>query len=109
MKHRFAPIIGLPLCAEATCSEAEREEAVRCLERLHLKRFAGAVMYVLQTVFGLEEEHLLVPSSPGRGQRLLAEIMKAGNFGQHDERIRHDAMRHLSAVSVARCRATWDS
>ena len=96
-RHLFDEGIGLRQLLDyhfvlrQPCSEAEREEAVRCLERLHLKRFAGAVMYVLQTVFGLEDEHLLVPPSPGRGQRLLAEIMKAGNFGQHDERIRHDA------------------
>ena len=92
-RHLFDEGIGLRQLLDyhfvlrQPCSEAEREEAVRCLERLHLKRFAGAVMYVLQTVFGLEDEHLLVPPSSGRGQRLLAEIMKAGNFGQHDERM----------------------
>ena len=57
-RHLFDEGIGLRQLLDyhfvlrQPCSEAEREEAVRCLERLHLKRFAGAVMYVLQTVFG---------------------------------------------------------
>ena len=96
-RHFFEDGIGLRQLLDyhfvlsQPCSGAEREEAVRCVERLHLRHFAGAVMYVLQTVFGLEDEHLLLPPSPGRGGRLLAEIMETGNFGQHDERVRHDA------------------
>ena len=51
-------------------------------------RFARAVMYVEQEVFGLDEEHLLVQPSEFYGRRLLEEIMLAGNFGQYDLRIK---------------------
>ncbi len=96
-RHLFEEGIGLRQLLDyhfvlrQPCSETEREETVRRLERLRLRRFAGAVMYVLQTVFGLEDGLLLLPPSPGRGRHLLDEIMKAGNFGQYDERIRHNA------------------
>lgn len=96
-RHFFEEGIGLRqlldyhLVLRQPCTGTEREEAVKVLERLHLRRFAGAVMYVLQTVFGLEDGHSLVPPSPRFGCRLLSEIMLAGNFGQHDERIRRVA------------------
>ena len=93
-RHLFDEGIGLRQLMDyyfvlrQPCTAEERAEAVRTLERLRLKRFAGAVMYVLQAVFGLEDEHLLVSPSEKRGRRLLGEVMLAGNFGQHDERIR---------------------
>lgn len=92
-RHFFDEGIGLRqlmdycLVLRQPCSDGERAEAVRTLERLHLMRFAAAVMYVLQAVFGLEEEHLLVAPSEKRGKRLLGEVLQAGNFGQHDSRI----------------------
>ncbi len=92
-RHLFDEGIGLRQLLDyhfvlrRPCSEAERDEAVRVLKHLHLKRFASAVMYVLQTVFGLEDEYLLVEPSAARGARLLDEIMEAGNFGQYDGRI----------------------
>ena len=96
-RHLFDEGIGLRqlldycLVLRQPCPEVVRVETARVLARLHLKRFAGAVMYVLQIVFGLEDCHLLLPPDPERGRRLLAEVMKAGNFGQYDERIRHTA------------------
>lgn len=56
------------------------------LERLHLTGFAASVMYVLQKVFHLGEDKLLVPPDPQRGEFLLKEILLAGNFGQTDAR-----------------------
>ena len=96
-RHLFDEGIGLRqlmdyyfvLCRP--CTDEERRTAVRTLERLHLVRFASAVMYVLQEVFGMRDTHLLVAPSPGRGRRLLREIMLAGNFGRYDSRIRRAA------------------
>ena len=53
------------------------------LEYLGLRKFAGAVMWVLHEVFGLEEEYYIVPPDEWRGNLLLEEIIKGGNFGHN--------------------------
>lgn len=59
----------------------------RELKRLGLWKFAGAVMYVLHVVFGLEEDMMIVPMNEKEGMFLLDEIMRGGNFGQYDDRL----------------------
>ena len=76
-------------------TEEERKEVVQMLEQLRMTRFASAVMYVIHEVFGMEEEYFLLPSSKEYGERLLQEVMLAGNFGQYDKRIHHDAHESL--------------
>ena len=58
------------------------------LRRLGLWEFAGAVMYIMQEVFGLENNRLIVPPDVKRGRLVLNEVLKAGNFGKHDARNR---------------------
>lgn len=57
------------------------------LKWLGLWKFAGAVMYVLYEVFGLEEEKMIAPINEKEGAFLLDEIMRGGNFGQYDDRL----------------------
>lgn len=64
------------------------------LKSLHLVGFAGAVMYVLQEVFGLKDDELLVPIDKKRGKLLLADILHGGNFGQHDTTFARNALGH---------------
>lgn len=64
-----------------------KSEAYSVIGKLGMKRFAGAVMYVMQEVFGMKDEYLLCAPNKKRGQLLLNEIMLAGNFGHSDERI----------------------
>ena len=52
------------------------------LKYLNLYQFAGAVMWVLHEVFGLEEKYFIVPADERRGKFLLDEILIGGNFGQ---------------------------
>lgn len=61
------------------------------LRHLGLYRFAGAVMWVLKEKLGLEKDCLIVPPDERLGEVLFDEIMQGGNFGQHDERVKHDA------------------
>lgn len=56
------------------------------IRALRLERLAGAVMYVMQRVFGMKEEELPWPPSRREGIALLSEIMQTGNFGQYDTR-----------------------
>lgn len=53
------------------------------LEHLGLAKIAGAVMWVLKEVLGLEEKYLIAPVDERRGRFLLSEIMRGGNFGMY--------------------------
>ena len=53
-----------------------------------MERFVGAVMWIMQEVFGLERERLLCKPDEKEGRYILAEVMAGGNFGHHDERIK---------------------
>ena len=66
------------------------------LRRLGLWEFAGAVMYIMKEVFGLEDNRLIVPPDVMRGRLVLKEALEAGNFGQYDKRnwFGHSALGH---------------
>ena len=65
-------------------------------DRLGLRKFAGAVMYIMHDVLGLEEEYLIVPVDKARGETLLEEILRGGNFGKHSGLTEHSlATKHL--------------
>lgn len=95
-RHLFGEGIGMRqlldyyfvLCQGFTSEE--REEAMRTLRSLKMERFAKAVMWVLQEVFGMGDNYLLTEPDEHDGRFLLNEIMLAGNFGQHDERLQYE-------------------
>lgn len=53
-----------------------------------MERFVSAVMWIMHEVFGLERERLLCEPDEKEGRYILEEVMKSGNFGQHDKRIK---------------------
>jgi len=59
------------------------------LDRLGLRKFAGAVMYIMHEMLGLEEACLIVPVDKVRGKTLLNEVLKGGNFGKHSGLTKH--------------------
>ena len=58
------------------------------LKELGLWKFAGAIMYIMQEVFGMSASRLIVPPNEKYGKFVLNEVLEAGNFGKHDERNR---------------------
>lgn len=64
----------------------EREEIRALLQKMGLASFYRAMMWVLQEVFALPEQAMLLPPDTQKGAFLLKEILMAGNFGQHDKR-----------------------
>lgn len=63
------------------------KEIMRLLGRFGMKKFAGAVMWVLKEVFAMPDAYLLCPPNEKEGRHLLEEIMIAGNFGKYDKRV----------------------
>ena len=76
---------------------AGRERACRDLKQLGLLRFAGALMYVLQKVFALDEAFFLCPPRTKGGAFLLDSVLRSGNFGHADARNAHEADESLLA------------
>lgn len=70
-------------------TEAERAETLHAYHKLNLLGFAGAAIYVLQEIFGLEEKFHVVPPDDKYGRVLLTEILTGGNFGQANPKTRH--------------------
>lgn len=67
-------------------SQEERITAIIELKNLGLKKFTGAIMYILQEVYAIEQEYLLCTPNIKEGKFLLDEIMRGGNFGKFDSR-----------------------
>ena len=65
-------------------------EILHTLSSFGMKRFASAVMYVLQTVFAMPSEYFICQPNEKEGKFLLNEIMQAGNFGKYDDRIKRE-------------------
>ena len=97
-RHLFAEGIGLrqlldyDRVLQATTDDGERCRTMALLDTLGMRRFTAAMMWVLHEVFGLDEAKMLCQPDAQRGQRLLHEVMAAGNFGKYDERgtVSHD-------------------
>ena len=72
-----------------------------------LDKFASALMWVLQKVFGLNPIYMLCSPNPRDGKFLLDEIMQMGNFGYGDGRFslnKEDS--HLIRFWQS-CRSKW--
>ena len=59
----------------------ERDKAYEVLCNVGLKKFVGAVMYVMQQVFLLDRNLMLCSPNIKLGGGLLDSIMYGGNFG----------------------------
>ena len=89
-------------CSEPLCYKDDRPSKVspdcagwdrlgvlqKELKELGLWKFAGAIMYIMQEVFGMSASRLIVPPNEKYGKFVLNEVLEAGNFGKHDERNR---------------------
>lgn len=62
-------------------TETDRQEVSAHLQRFGLRHIAGAVMWVLQEVLGLDDPLMLCAPDDYRGPWMLRDIMAGGNFG----------------------------
>ena len=91
-KHLFSGGIGLRqlmdyyFLLKQGFTAAEKKADTDTIKHLGMYKFATAVMYVLQKVFGLQDKFFLVEPNEKAGEFLLSEILIAGNFGVYDQR-----------------------
>lgn len=76
-------------------NEEERTQAAVDIKETGLLKFAGAVMYVMLVVCGMDDGLLVTKPEEIRGKLLLNEIMLGGNFGFHDERLKDRDEKNL--------------
>lgn len=87
-RHFFYEGIGLRQMMDFYCvlkqgfTTEEQKETVSVYDNLNLRKFAGAAIYVLQEVFGLEKNYQIVEPNEKYGKILLKEILLCGNFGR---------------------------
>ena len=89
LNHEFYEGVGLRQLMDyyllLRARKGEGEDLKKTLRHLGLYHFAGAVMYVMREVFHMPEEYHIVPVDVRRGQLLMRDILKGGNFGKCDE------------------------
>ena len=79
-----------------TKSRDEINNKLDILKSMGLLRFTGAVMYVLKVVFGMSSDLMICDIDDKRGEFLLDEVLKTGNFGQsHGSESRNIIIRGL--------------
>lgn len=62
------------------------------LKKFGLFHFAGAVMYIMHELLGLEKDFLVLPMDRNRGRRLLEVILQGGNFGKYSGLTNHSLL-----------------
>ena len=73
-----------------------RDKSLEIIGRLGMKKFAGAVMYVMQTVFGMPDEYLICDADAQHGSFVLKMVTLAGEYTRHIERTR--TLSHLGRL-----------
>ena len=81
-------------------SEDSIKRTLDILQQMGMTRFASAVMFVMQKVFGLKDNYLILPPDIKEGRFLLSEIMRSGNFGKFDKRIRRSSRMKYASVRL---------
>lgn len=102
------------------CNEAEKQDAIKWCRNMGLGRFLGAMMYVMKSIFRLEEKDMLCEADEKAGEFLLKEILLTGNMGHTDTRINHKMLqsaigryvcnlkRDLSIMRICPHEALWE-
>lgn len=67
-------------------SQQDKDDILILLKRFRLERFASAMMWIMQEMFGLNTDFLLCCPNKQEGMFLLHEIMQTANFGQGEMR-----------------------
>ncbi len=77
------------------------------LDSLGLRKFASAMMWIMDYVFGLEREKMICESDEKEGRYILNEVIQNGNMGHHDYRIKCVSKNAKVQSAAASIQHTW--
>ena len=112
-RHIFDEGIGLRQLTDyyyllQRSSVEQRQQAYKVLCAFKMKKFVGAIMYVLKYFFQIDDSLLLCDVNEKQGEKLLQDILCGGNFGHHNPQNKHKKrnrilrgmrnLRHNSAI-----------
>ena len=69
-------------------SKEDRGEMMRIVRSLGMESFASALMWIMSSIFRLDEEKLLCKPNEKNGRFLFDEVVKSGNFGRNDKELK---------------------
>ena len=75
------------------------------IKEFGMERFAKGLMWVIQKALGMPREWMLWEPDAKEGQYILDEVMAGGNFGHHDQRLKHGGGKLNTVKQV--CRHNW--
>lgn len=94
-RHLFGDGIGLRQVMDyyfvlLHSTEEDRKEAMMVRCKLKMQRFAGALMFVLEKVLGIDSTYLMCKPDEITGKDLLDDIILSGNFGMAQGRVNNE-------------------
>ena len=98
-RHFFSEGIGLRQVLDMYflllhSSKEQREEAMRVMDGLHMRKAVSGITYLLLECFGMDSSMLFCKADEKLGRFLLSEMMTTGNFGHDDTRYKHLEKSH---------------
>ena len=72
-------------------------EYVDAVRELRMMKFAKGLMWVMHETMGMPDDWMLWNPDEKEGRYILKQVMMGGNFGHHDERLKHSGGK-LGAV-----------
>lgn len=65
------------------------QKYVEAVREFGMEKFAKGLMWVMREALGLPDEWMLWEPDMKEGQYIMKQVMKGGNFGHYDERLKH--------------------
>ena len=73
--------------------------AYKAVDEFGMVKFAKGLMWVMHEALGMQRDWMLWESDEKEGRYILKQVMRGGNFGHHDERLKHSGGK-LGAVKA---------
>ena len=71
------------------CSRLMVHDYVNAVHEFRMEKFAKGLMWVMHETLGMSCEWMLWEPDEREGRYILNQVMTGGNFGHHDERLKH--------------------
>lgn len=70
-------------------SGSKIQEYINAVRDFGMEKFATGLMWVMHEALGMSREWMLWEPDEREGRYILKQVMTGGNFGHHDERLKH--------------------